>query len=131
VNDHLSALQCLNLIHTRSEITDAQIVHLTGLQSLKQLSIDAVIIKDRKAFLSMDVTDKGLEYISELKSLERLRLCGARITDEGLQNLSGIPGLKRMVLENCNVTEQGLQRLKKKLPALSWYLYNFSDSQGG
>ena len=68
----------------------------------------------------MDVTDVGLEYISKLKSLERLTLRGARITDEGLQQLSRIPTLKYLRLPGCKVTEQGLQRLKKKLPALQW-----------
>jgi Leucine-rich repeat (LRR) protein len=124
----LSALQHLRLRNTRSEVTDAHIAHLTGLQSLKELSIDAIIFKDRKAFPSMDVTDKGLEYISKLKSLESLSLRGAKITDEGLQQLSGIPGLKWLNLQGCDVTEQGLQRLKKKLPALRSYLYNFPDS---
>jgi len=80
--------------------------------------------------MSMDVTDEGLKYISELKSLEQLSLCGAKITDEGLQQLSKIPGLKWISLQGCNVTEQSLLRLKKKLPALRWFLYNFPDSQG-
>ena len=118
----LSALQRLSLRHTQSEVTDAHIAHLTGMQSLKELSIDAVIFKDREAFISMDVTDKGLEYISKLKSLEQLSLIGAKITDEGIQQLSEIPELKWISLQGCNVTEEGLQRLKKKLPALRWNL---------
>ena len=126
----LSALQTLSLRYLRSEVTDAHIAHLTGLQSLKELSIDAVIFKDRKAFISMDVTDIGLGYISKLKSLERLSLRGAKITDEGLQQLSELRGLKWISLQGCNVNEQSLQRLKKKLPALRWFLYNFPDSQG-
>jgi hypothetical protein len=77
----------------------------------------------------MNVTDKGLHYISKLKSLEQLNLRGAKITDEGLQQLSKINGLKWISLQGCNVPEQSLQRLKKKLPALRWYLYNFPDSQ--
>ncbi|HUT47000.1 MAG TPA: hypothetical protein VMX36_11990 [Sedimentisphaerales bacterium] len=118
----LSALQRLSLRHTRSEVTDAHLAHLAGLQSLKYLSIDAIIIKDRKAISSLNVTDEGLEYLSKLKSLERLTLRGAKITDEGLQQLSEIPTLKWMDLQGCNVTEQGLQRLRKKLPSLRWYL---------
>jgi Leucine-rich repeat (LRR) protein len=118
----LTALQSLSLRCTRSEVTDAYIAHLTGLKSLRDLSIDAIIFKDRKAFPSMGITDKGLEYISKLKSLESLSLRGAKITDEGLQKLSEIPRLKWLDLQGCNVTEQGLKRLKKKLPALSWYL---------
>jgi Leucine-rich repeat (LRR) protein len=118
----LTSLKHLTLRAIRSEVTDAHIAQLAGLQFLKDLSIDAIVIKDRNAVYSMDVTDVGLGYISKLKSLERLSLLGAKITDEGLQQLSEIPGLKWMDLQGCNVTEKGLQKLKNKLPALSWYL---------
>lgn len=118
----LSSLQCLTLMHIRSQVTDAHIAHLAGLQFLRELSIGAIIIRDRNAMYSMDVTDKGIGYISKLKSLERLSLRGVKITDEGLQQLSKIPTLQWLDLQGCKVTEQGLQRLKKKLPALHWYL---------
>jgi hypothetical protein len=118
----LSSLQCLTLMHIRSEVTDAHIAHLSGLQSLRDLSIDAVIIRDQNAIASLDITDKGLTHLAKLKSLENLRLTGAKITDEGLQQLSEIPTLRWLDLQGCKVTEQGLQRLKKKLPALQWYL---------
>ena len=118
----LSSLQRLTLRHIRSKVTDAHIAHLSGLQSLKELSIDAIIIKDRNAMYSMDVTDRGLGYLCKLKSLERLTLRGAKITDEGLQQLSQISTLEHLDLAGCKVTEQGLQRLKKKLPALQWHL---------
>lgn len=118
----LSSLQRLSLKAIRSEVTDAYIEHLVGLQSMRNLSIDAIVIKDRNAMYSLDISDEGLGYLSKLKSLERLTLHGAKITDEGLQQLSEISTLKWMDLQGCNVTEQGLQRLKKKLPALRWYL---------
>lgn len=118
----ISTLQRLNLRAIRSEVTDAHISHLSGLQLLKELSIDAIIIKDRKATYSMDVTDLGLKYLSKLKSLERLTLRGAKITDEGIQQLSQISTLKHLDFIGCDVTEDGLQRLKKKLPALRWNL---------
>lgn len=118
----LSALQRLSLRHTRSKITDVHIAHLAGLQSIRSLSIDAIVIKDRKAISSLNVTDEGLGYISKLKFLERLTLRGAKITDNGLQQLSEMPALEYLDLVGCNVTEQGLKRLKKKLPALRWNL---------
>jgi internalin A len=124
----LSDLQSLSLSHTLSEVTDAYIAHLTGLKSLRDLSIDAIIFKGRKAFPSMNITDKGLEYISKLESLESLNLRGAKITDEGLQKLSEIPRLKWLDLQGSNVTEEGLKQLKKKLPALRWPLYNYGES---
>jgi Leucine-rich repeat (LRR) protein len=118
----LSALQRLSLRHTQSKVTDEFVSHLAGLRSLRDLSIDAIIIKDHKAISSLDVTDKGLGYLSKLKSLERLSLHGAKITDDGLQQLGNLNSLKWMDLQGCNVTEEGLLRLRKKLSALRWYL---------
>ena len=118
----LTLLKRLTLMDIRSKITDAHLAHLSGLQSLKELSIHATVIKDRKAISSLDVTDKGLEHISKLQSLERLFLYGAKITDNGLKHLEKLDSLKWMDLQGCNVTEEGLQRLKKKLPALRWHL---------
>ncbi|UCC99590.1 MAG: redoxin domain-containing protein, partial [Phycisphaerales bacterium] len=118
----LTSLRRLDLSHIRSKVTDGHIAHLASLQSLTQLSINAIVIKDRKAISSLDITDKGLGYMSRLKSLEHLSLSGAEITDEGLLQLSEIPTLRWMDLQGCGVTEQGLQELKKKLPALRWYL---------
>ncbi len=118
----LSALQSLSLRYLRSEVTDAHISHLSGLQFLKYLSIDAFVIKDRKAISSLNVTDSGLRCLSKLKSLEHLTLRGAKITDEGIQQLSQISTLEHLDLVGCDVTEDGLQRLKKKLPAIRWRL---------
>ena len=116
----LSSLQRLSFGRMRSKVTDGHIAHLAGLQSLKQLSINRLVTKDGRDDTSLDVTDKGLGYISRLKSLEHLRLMGAEFTDEGLLQLSDIPTLKTVDLRNCGVTEQGLQNLRKKLPALKW-----------
>jgi Leucine-rich repeat (LRR) protein len=118
----LTSLKRLTLRSLRSNVTDSHLAHLNGLQSLIDLYIDAVVIKDRNAMYSMDITDKSLEHISKLQSLERLTLHGAKITDEGLKYLEKLKSLKEMDLQGCKVTEEGLQRLKKKLPALSWYL---------
>lgn len=110
----ISSLQRLD-VNIRSEITNAHIERLTGLQSLKRLYIDC-------SSLDMHITDEGLAYIAKLTSLERLTLHGAKITDKGLQHLEDLSSLKWMDLQGCKVTDQGLERLKQKLPALHWYL---------
>jgi beta-lactamase regulating signal transducer with metallopeptidase domain/Leucine-rich repeat (LRR) protein len=110
----ISSLQRLD-IDLRSKITDAHLKHLTRLQSLKYLSVDC-------SSQDMHVTDEGLTHIAKLRSLERLTLHGAKITDQGLQQLQGLSSLKWMDLQRCKVTDQGLERLKRKLPALKWYL---------
>ena len=119
----LSSLQSLSLRHTRSEVTDAHIVHLTELQNLRDLTIDAIVIdENRNISSSMDITDKGLEYISKLKSLESLSLIGVKITDKGLEHLEKLTSLKWISLQACGVSEQDMQPLKEKLPALKWSL---------
>jgi len=112
----LSSLQCLELKRFRAEINDGHISNLTGLHSLKHLQINT------KRSSSISITDAALKHISELKSLESLKLHDAKITDEGLKHLEKLNSLKEMDLEGCKVTEEGLQRLKKKIPALNWYL---------
>lgn len=119
---HLSTIQHLALRAIQSDVTDAHISHLSGLQFLKDLSIDAVIFKDRNATYSMNVTDRGLGHLCKMKFLTRLTLRGAKVTDEGIQQLSNISTLEHLDLVGCDVTEDGLQRLKKKLPTLRWYL---------
>jgi len=116
----LTSLERLDLTYIQPKVTNANISHLSGLQSLKDLSVVSVVVKDNNTVATMDVTDEGLMHLSKLKALERLSLTGAKITDEGLQQLSKIPNLKVLRLHSCGVTEHGLQQLKKKLPALYW-----------
>jgi Leucine-rich repeat (LRR) protein len=118
----LSSLQRLTLMHTRSKVTDADVAHLVGLQSLENLALSALVIEDRKPISRLDVTDEGLTHIAKLKRLERLSLSGASITDDGLQQLAVLPELEWLDLQGCSVSEQGLERLKKRLPGLRWYL---------
>ncbi len=118
----LSALRRLSLRHIRSRVTDAHVAHLAGLQSLTNLSLSAIVVEGRKVISCMDVTDEGLSHVAKLKKLESLSLHGAKITDEGLQRLAVLPELKWLDLQGCGVTEGGLKRLKKRLPALHWYL---------
>jgi len=118
----LTSLQRLDLDLIRPKVTDAYIAHLSGLQSLKSLSVSSVVVTDKGAVVSLEITDEGFAHLSKLTSLERLTLHGAKITDEGLQHLEHLRSLRWLDLQGCKVTEQGLQQLKKKLPALRWYL---------
>ena len=116
----LSLLEGLSLKHVRSPVTDACVTHLAGLQSLKELRLDAIVtVKPGEAAYRMDLTDEGLSQIAGLKKLETLSLSGARITDEGLQQLAGLPSLTWLNVQCSPVTEEGLRRLQKKLPALT------------
>ncbi|MBN2129568.1 MAG: hypothetical protein JW741_08725 [Sedimentisphaerales bacterium] len=118
----LTSLRCLILRHVRSEVADAHIAHLAGLQSLRELDIDAVVIDDQGVSYATNITDRGLAHIVKLRKMETLSLRGTRITDEGLQQLAEIPTLRWLDLSGGNVTEQGLQRLKMRLAALDGHL---------
>ncbi len=118
----LSLLERLELMHTRSKVTDAHVAGLVDLEALEDLTLSAIVVRDRQAIARLDVTDEGLTHLAKLKRLKRLSLTGAPITDEGLQKLATLPQLERLELWACGVTEQGLEQLKQKLPALGWYL---------
>ena len=77
------------------------IAHLTGLKHLN---------------LGMSgVTDRGLKYIRNLKSLECLYLPD-RVTDRGLAHVAELPSLKRLYIgfiRGSQVTNAGLRHLSK------------------
>jgi Leucine-rich repeat (LRR) protein len=117
----LSSLEELSLKYVRSPVTDACVTHLAGLQSLKELRLDAIVmVRPGESASRTDITDEGLSQIAGFKKLETLSLSGARITDEGLRQLAGLSSLTWLDVQCTPVTEEGLRRLQKKLPALRW-----------
>ncbi|MBX9787924.1 MAG: hypothetical protein K2Y37_03335 [Pirellulales bacterium] len=72
--EHLSNLAELNL--SDNKLTDAGMVHLSGLARLEVLDLSY-----------NDVTDKGLAALVSLPSLQRINLRGTRVTDNGISEL--------------------------------------------
>jgi len=74
------------------------IAHLTGLKSLS----------------AAHITDKGLEFISNFKSLEYLHLCN-RVTDRGMAYVAELPLLRGLYIEamDSRITDAGLQHISK------------------
>jgi hypothetical protein len=74
------------------------IAHLTGLKSLS----------------AAHITDKGLEFISNFKSLEYLHFRN-RVTDRGMAYVSELPLLRGLYIEamDSRITDAGLQHLSK------------------
>lgn len=100
----LVALEELDLSGTN--VTDAGLVHLTGLKSLKRLNVGAGLMKPT------NVTDAGLEHLKSLHQLEQLVLSGAKITDDGLEQLAPLQNLQRLYLFQTRITDAGLKHLE-------------------
>ncbi len=60
-------------------------------------------------------TDSGSKYLSALKKLEKLNLCGTRVTDAALEQLKELRSLTYLGLPRT-VTADGVVRLQKALP---------------
>ena len=84
-----------------TQITDAGLVHLKGLTSLKSLSLDHT-----------QISDTGLEHLKSLTSLRALILTGTQITDAGLKHLKGLTRLDQLYLGGTQITDAGLKHLK-------------------
>jgi thiol-disulfide isomerase/thioredoxin len=64
------------LVLTRTQITDAGLLHLKGLAQLQELSLTGT-----------GITDTGLSYLKEHKKLQTLFLSHTKITHDGYMNL--------------------------------------------
>ncbi|MBZ0187626.1 MAG: hypothetical protein K8F91_15370, partial [Candidatus Obscuribacterales bacterium] len=82
----------------------------------------------KKDFIVLDltatnVTDKGLETISEIKSLRSLILtdCG-NITDKGMTYINRLPELSILSLEGTAITDDGIGRLSNLTNLILFYM---------
>ena len=86
---------------TDMKISDAGLIELAGLKSLKRLEID----------FAPKVTSKGLEALAGLENLAVLALQNTKVTDEGLKHFSRMKGLTILALDYTQVTNAGLKEL--------------------
>lgn len=96
----LTGLQALGLGST-NQVDGSGLVHLTGLQSLKELSL-----------FHCQISDTALVHISRLKALERLTLHWTQIEGSGLVHLSDLTSLKNLVLAKTLITNESLSHLQ-------------------
>lgn len=131
----LTALEKIRLVFKRlskDEFSDADLICLTGLKSIKWLQNSP-----------SNYSDKGLAYLAGLTNMERLNIGGSGMTDAGLKYLTGMKKLnhlsilkgfdtdKRDYADGGNITDEGLRQLKelKQLNFLNIYSDNdFSDT---
>ncbi len=64
------------------------------------------------------VTDAGLSHIAKLERLEYLNLYGTGITDAGIAQLKGLKHLENLYLWKTNVSYDAAMELEKQIPGL-------------
>jgi len=86
-----------------SQVTDAGLMHLKGLENLHSLNLE-----------TSRVTDAGLVHLHGLPRLETLDLSTLTVTDAGLgELLKTLPRLQALDLTFTGVTDAGLAHLKE------------------
>lgn len=77
------------------------------------------------------ITDDGLSYLAQLEQLEYLNLYGTSITNSGLSHLRNLKNLRSLYLWQTNVTQEGASDLQSAIPDLyinmGWEDATFSD----
>jgi hypothetical protein len=109
-----------------ARVTDAGLVHLTGLHRLRLLEISTAPgitdlapldpsrnLPELRVLQLHDtgVTDAGLAPIAGNTALVSLNLRSARITDAGLAHLRGLTDLKNLLLDHTRISDAGLANL--------------------
>jgi Leucine-rich repeat (LRR) protein len=59
-----------------------------------------------------EITNEGLDHLSDLSNLEVLNLGGTQVTDAGFEKLHGLTNLKRLSFSRGSVTDKGLTKIK-------------------
>ncbi len=85
--------------------SDDDLQQIASLQRLKSLSITELPMG------SMQVTNNGLQYISQLKEIKALNLSRVGIDDRGMRYLKAITTVEELDLSHADITSAGLKCL--------------------
>jgi len=96
--DGFDQLRSLTLAGGGKDLTDAGLVHVARLRTLRDLSLEET-----------SITDEGLGLLRPLDQLVRLDLSATHVTGEGLE---GFSSLRELVLSNnTHVNDEGFKRV--------------------
>jgi len=126
VTEYISKIKRLESLRLDTIMTDEELAQLRQLDSLKDLHLSCEIQQAPKG-----LTDTGLEYLKEIKSLESLVFNYGVFTDKGLEYLSQLRNLKRLeIYDSLSLSEKRLGPLTRlaKLERLTLIGKNLSDS---
>ena len=129
---NLTGLTRLTLDYSQSKITDAGLIHLSGMTRLEWLDLTGCKITGRGLASLQEmrqlkrlclgwtqVDDIGLEVIAGFPKLESLELHQTRVTDAGLVHLRDLKNLRKLSVRYTAVTPQAVDELKKAIPTLT------------
>jgi Leucine-rich repeat (LRR) protein len=124
---HLSNLPRLRFLKLYGErFSDEGMKHLREIPELKYLDVNRLTHLTDKALMYIaacnkletvsfhqneNITNKGAEYLSVMKSLKRLYVHNSLISDEGLKYISQIKSLEELSLPYRNISDIGLAYL--------------------
>jgi len=96
---------------------DGASINDDALLSLKESKIKSV------GLYGTDITDKGLLYLSRVKSIEDIDLRDTHITDDGVRYLADLPNLKSVRFWGTKVTNKGIMHLvgSRNLQEINYY----------
>ena len=102
IAEGMPALTVLNLSSSTRYFTDEMLKHVAALKSLKRFSL-----------LALQITDKGIRYISTSKTLQELSLTRCKnITDTWALHISKMPSLSVFLMSGTirgtNIRDEGL-----------------------
>ena len=81
-------------------VSDIGVKHLSGLQRLSTLAINA-----------KGVTDVGAEYLRRCFSLRVLRLIDSQISDRGLRAIAQLPELSELFIPGSRISDNGIKAI--------------------
>lgn len=115
-------------VSENSQIFDAGLEHLSGINSLKRLNLWRVQVGDpgvehlapltNLQWLNLDNTllsDAGLPALANMNKLTFLHLGSTTVSDTGLQHLEGLTQLEDLMVTRTAVTEDGAASLQEHL----------------
>jgi Leucine-rich repeat (LRR) protein len=95
----LSSLESVRLVQTK--IGDKGLAHLSGLKKLRELCLAC----------SYDITDSGIQTLTELKGIENLELTWTKVTDSSMPMIAKLSKIRDLDLTGSRVTDQGIGAL--------------------
>lgn len=117
------SVRAINLAYC-FDISDKAIMYLTELPNLRSLRLYANDPTERNNFVPTNfdlskqgqISDKSLDYIGRIGTLEELYLWDDDYSDAGLAHLSNLSRLRYIFLRSTRITEAGVTALQKSLP---------------